>query len=511
MKKLLLILFLFSSLFAQQNLDELVSRVSRKSVNTFYNAENDAANNGGNSDDYVWQPQMVVFKDTISNHEVILWTQTNNVRSVTANEYGNQPWSADGKRFSLQMNTTTGAFTKGGGYWEYLWLTMRSDGSYMRVMPNSAARVTYRDYYADWSPTKPDTMYKFGRNYSGASGYDLNGIYRVIVNDTTEASTLIVDLIGGNTTTFRGSIKDNITSDGRYMVGMAWAETEPIHVALIDSTSPEEVLSYSVPELGTYWWNTPADESHFHDEMLVGNRANGYWFYGLYTTGSWWRIRLWGSDGNAPNHTTDTSSPYDWWVGTASQTEVQPVNGVTGTAAFTVDYWSHGVPGRLGNCVAHSNTESGVGPGVWDVENQTELSDAGGEAAQYHVWTGFTDWTTGSGGDGSSRNAYSMKYNDDGTHITTFFSHSVIVNEYTKPGQSPDGTKTAFHSNWLNTYQDVFVVASYFPYPPEMTSCTATGGTVTINFDWQFKGDKYDGICKKLYDGCNNNLFPYLF
>ena len=481
MKYLLLILFPVF-LFAQHQVDELISRVSRKSINTYYSGESGSY--------YFRQPNTVAFKDSATNHLVWLWTQTNDAYSVTANEYGNQPWSADGKYFLIQQNLSTSAFTKGSGYWEYLWIIQRADGTKKRVMPNSASRVSYHDYYADWSPTKPDILYKFGRNYSGNAGYDPNAIYKVTVTDSNETSSQIVDFIPGNNSTELGSVKDNITADGRYMIGMAWAETQPIYVAHIDTTSPDTVLSYNVPSLDTYWWSTPADQSHFHDEMLVGSRTTGYWLYFLYTTGSWWRTRLWGTDSNAPNHTTDNSSPYDWWEGTEAQKEVQPVNGLTGTAPWTGQaYWSHGTASRWGYWFALSNTEGagGVGPGTWNVENHSELATAEGLGTQYHAWTGWTDYTFNTTGTTSANKAEIMKYDDATQEYTIFNSLSATASEFTKPGQSPDGTKGVIHSDWLqptNGQSDIYVIVNYFPYPPNIDSVKGSGGTVTVSVDW---------------------------
>ena len=60
-------------------------------------------------------------------------------------------------------------------------------------------------------------------------------------------------------------------------------------------------------------------------------------------------------------------------------------------------------------------------------------------------------------------------------------THSATVGDFTHPSQSPDGTKAAVRSDWLNpgtAQSDLFVAVAYWPHPPEITSVGATGGTV---------------------------------
>ena len=65
-----LFFFPFFVFAAEENLDELDDvRVSRKSSSTFYSGE-------ASGNNYKWQPQIVVYTDTTSSHEVWVFTST---------------------------------------------------------------------------------------------------------------------------------------------------------------------------------------------------------------------------------------------------------------------------------------------------------------------------------------------------------------------------------------------------------------------------------------------------
>ena len=493
---LLTYLMLFPlSAFALEDLDELEARTSRKSVNTFYNGE-------GSAPTYYWQPQTMVYTDTSTGHEVMLWSQTANVNTYrTITEYGMQPWSADGKRIAFTQDISTAAYTRSN----YPWYVARADGTYFRPVVDTAHRDDTRRPYYNWSPTLPDVSYTVGYNAQGVTGKDSNGIYREVATDSEETSTLIVDLIPADTTTLRhGGMKHPITGDGLYYAAASWAETEPFYIAQIEpSGSRALTLSYNQPTLDTYWTDTPGGQGHYHDECFTGNAAHGYWQYLLYTSGSWWRQRPWGSDSGTPDHVVDNASPYDWWDADTdapgempidANKEIQAINGKTGTAPdFAGHYWSHMVCDQWGTHVAYSDSNGSIAPGVWDVENSalTGLFTGGG-GVQYSAWTGFTDFAASTCAAGAT-DICSVLYNSvtDGDHTVVSNLHSATVNEFTKPGQSPDGTKISSRSDWLNTgsgIADLFMSVAYYPYPPEVRTATASGGTVTVAVDWNTVG-----------------------
>jgi hypothetical protein len=485
---IILILLFSIKAFAFENLTEIEARKSRKSVNTFYSGESAGSY-------YRWQPQTLSYIDTTSGHEIWLFTQTDDVNSATGNEYGHQPWSADGKYFALMMNKNTSSFTRTAEYWEWPWLVARSDGTMMKPQPESSARTGYASYYRDWSPVEPDTYFAFGVNLSGNSGLDSNMIYKHTVTDTATSRQTWCDTILLDTSTEIRQVKGSIPGDGKYYLGMTPLEKDPVYICRIDS-SPGLTLTYTTPAMDTYWWDTPSSWTGWHDENFVGNDTIGYWIY--FVPGSsytWWRMRPWGTDSGTPNHTTDNTDPYDWWEGTEAQKEMQPVDGLTGNAPWvSVPYWSHGLSDRWGKYIAFSDTEVNVTPAVWNVDTHTSSARLlTNEGCQYHCWTGWTDYSTGTAGAGTAQSdvVYSLKYNDGLDYTRIAYLHSTIVNDFTAPGQSPDGTKTAARSDWLNPTSgigDVFVVVAYYPYPPAIKSVTAAGGTVTVTVEWDLDG-----------------------
>ena len=471
---------------AYESLDELEARTSRKGANSFYTGES-------SENYYIRQSQLCIYKDTTTNHEIILWSQTPNLNTIrSSTEYGWQPWSADGKRMAFVQEDACDCYTLVYGY---PWYVAKSDGTYWRPVCSSVNRTDVRRPYFDWSPTIPDVAYTVGYNQNGASGSDQNAIYKETITDISVSSSLIVDMITGDTSTIRiGGMKNAITSDGLYYLSSIWAETEPFYIAQIEPSGSRSLkLTYNQPALDTYWADTPSTgQGDWHDEMFTGNASIGYWIYLLHTAADWWRMRPWGTDSNAPNHTIDHSSPYDWWEGTSAQKEIQCVNGNAGTLPdFVDDYWSHGVVDRWGTHVSFSDTDaSPVSPGVFDVENSTQtglFTTPGG--TQYHAWTGWTDYTANSCGS-PAVNVCIVKYNstNNADHAIIAYLHSATSNEFTKPGQSPDGTKIAMRSDWLNSGSgigDLFIAIAYYPHPPQITSCTASSGIATIQFDWR--------------------------
>ena len=476
-----------------ESLDEIEARKARKSANTFYSGE-DAS--------YLWQPQITIYKDTSTYHEVWIWSKTANKATMgnrwSGSEYNWQPWSADGKRIAFYQDQNVGCYVETG----HPWFVSRSDGSYMRPTCESASRSGVYKLYPQWSPIVADIMYSIGSNYDGNSGKDLNGVYRETVSDSSFSSTIVADMIGGNTSTVRsGGLKSNITGDGLYMVESAYGENQPYYIIQLEPDGSRTVKgNWNLPTLDTYWYATinPAS-GHLHDEGVAGNASEGYWFYAMPSgaQGEWWRIALWGSDGGVPSHTTDHTSPYDWWTGTAAQTEVQIPGSEYGWAygnhpAFTTDaWWSHGSFDRWGTYVVYSDVENPViGPAAMRISSYTRTAiDTKSGGTQYHCWLGWSDYFVSSVGNPANimgATKYNSSNNSD--HVTVAELHSATTGDFSNPGQSPDGTKMVLRSDWLNPsteVADLFVGVVYYPYPPEITSCVASGGTVTTGFNWR--------------------------
>ena len=88
MKILIISLLLCFSLFAQQNLDELVARKARHSTASWGKDYLESAN-------YIWQPERVTYIDTTSGLPVTIIIKTPDVQTIYSKEYNNQAWSFD--------------------------------------------------------------------------------------------------------------------------------------------------------------------------------------------------------------------------------------------------------------------------------------------------------------------------------------------------------------------------------------------------------------------------------
>lgn len=489
---ILTVLMITVNAFAFDDLTQMETRKARKATSTFYTGEDGTTR--------VRQPQTLVFNNTSTGRQVMLLSQTPNLITLDGTtEYGWQPWSADGKRMAFAQNHAAGCYTLGSGK---PWYVANSDGSYLRAACESVNRTSIRRSYFDWSPIYPDVSYAVGYNYNGVTGKDSNGIYREAVADTAITPTLIVDMIAANTTTqLHGSNKHAITGDGLYYMASIFAENEPFYISQIEPEASRALkLTYNGPALDQSWGTTTATAGDLHDQNFVGNASMGYWIYFL-VGNTWWRERPWGTDNGAPNHTPDTVAPYDWWVGTDAQKEIQVLNGAEGTLPnFAGNYWSHAEFDQWGNTAVFSDTEGvNPGPAAFNVDTATAASvftDGGG--AQYHAYTAWSDYFASSCG-ASVGKICITKYNassaSDGAILADL--HSTNTGQLTNPGQSPDGTKIIAKSDWLigstidtnvnnAAYHvgDLYSVVAYNPHPPEVKSVTATGGTVTVKVFW---------------------------
>jgi hypothetical protein len=427
-----------------------------------------------------------------------------------ATEWGWQPWSANGKRIAFTLNKTPGNFTPDYGD---PWFVARSDASYMRPFAETTARASGKQPYFDWNPSEPDVQYPLGKNYNGRVGLDNNMFYKVTVTDTGGSYVEWVDVIADDVTTSPyHNIKHAISADGLYlfMGGSSLSSAaEPFYVIqLLPSGSRGVTLTYNEPALNPYWGATSSGS--WHDEHFTGSSAEGYWieYYWASPNACHWRMRPWGSDSGAPDYTHDTTDPYDWWEGTAAQTEIQCLGNATAPYPWVqpIAYWQHpsgDVWGRFTPYCAWRDTP-GVGrnnPTVTDTDlftscaidgcSDTAWDDTtiGCGYATWFVWSDYICATMNdTGAYDANRHVGIMKYNDGTDNHMIFDTHSSDTGDFLHHGLSPDGTKTAVRSNWLqptSTNSDLFISVNFYPYPPEITSCTAAGGTVTTRFDWR--------------------------
>lgn len=509
MKKTLIIVLLLTSIVAyaaNENLDEMIDvRISRQAA---AQQGKDYFEDSGNN--YIWQPETLAYIDVAYGTEV--WRMTGSVDTTSV--FWDISWpnvSADGKRLAVNTDRPTDSHSCSYGNW----MVMRSDGTYFRSIDNSAcfASTSSGRKYWHWSPTEPDDAYQFASE-SGActaigspNNYDL---YKVTFTDTSESTALWLTFPD---TSAVYSLKKAISPDGVKIIPRSSGKWYPATVAPSGSKALDDADGYTMDmdwDSADYWGDTESADGTMHDQFLVGNATEGYWNHIMpeATHGTWYRARLTGSGADGePQHTEDTTCPYSWGD------EIEPTNTVTqqnddndpnengsGCGYEGVDYFSHYVPGVHGRYVAHTKSNTAPsGNAVYDLDGhdyEAVKTSTGG--AQHHDFHAFSDWMASSAGDGyANHKIWRMKYNDDTTGEAIASAHIEGPGSATlglaRPSQSPDGTKTYFHTTFLNQsdddYPDLFYVVAYYPYPPEVESVEATGGTVTATVYWDLDGN----------------------
>jgi hypothetical protein len=488
-----------------ENLTEMFARKDRILDNS-YTYNQSLLENSSNS--YIWQPETLMYKDVETGHEVWRMTNTPNLMNYYHNDIGVSPWSADGKRLAFwTYNRNTSAFT--GEEKSYMWMLVDADGKYLKPIVNGPSRQATG--YFHWSPQIPDTYYEYGsyvyRPWSERNLFNTSKIYKATVSDTDVSAYPLLSFSFGSP-----NMGKYISADGRMIIVDRYINDTSPHMLYPAIIYPETQASVLLPEGYSQWRNfgpyggTPSSPARYHDAYYA---ADGSWYFAMPDIGStWWRIKTLGSasDGGAL-YIGDNGNSYfgEVWPenhGTVSDGNIcSPFVQIDPYTQNKTSYWSHFVPDLWGRYALFSNNADNlpgsgdyiynerVGPGVWDIEKHTYSVPSFGGGAQHHDWHGFTDWvvsSVGPSGTGSYLNdrIYTAKYNEYGTRETVCYTHTrynggTQYNSLARPGQSPDGTKVAWQSEFLNPgadKTDIFWAVVYNPYPPTNLSAAYNGG-----------------------------------
>lgn len=517
MKKILFVILLCcvvslsNSVKAQipENLDELFARKTRLASATW---------GAGYLEDpvsYIWQCEALCYYDIQTGREVWRMTTTPNLINYYHNDIGVSPWSADGKIMAFcAWDRFTQAYSQSQQEeWHYLGFIVNTNGSNMRPTVEASGRLA--EAYFHWSPQIPNVYYGVGETHL-SSGAQTNILYKNSLDDSNVITRTPLVLNLGSAA--GGKINKMISPDGKKVI----LEQNSIYYPLTvypESDAGFDDDGFSMDRhFGNYGNSQPDDTvSNYHDQYIGGD---GSWYFGMPSNhhATWWRIKTLGSDTDGGALYTDDlipptdEAPYDFG-------ECWPENhgsiSVAGNLSspfvqdnpYTPDkcgYWSHFVPDRWGRYALFSSVVDGLplgyGPGVWDIQlHEYNVSSFGGNA-QHHDWHGFTDWTVSSRGTGGETNylndrLYSQKYDNQTSQVTVCYTHTLYNSggvyggadaEYyalTRPAQSPDGTKIAFHSTFLNETNnpDIYWAVAYYPYPPTDLEASYNSG-VQLSF-----------------------------
>jgi hypothetical protein len=445
-----------------------------------------------------------------------MWTQDINMTS---------PWSANGNRISYCSPTGTAEFNSYGGR---IWFIVNTDGTLLRTANGSPSRVYFHTDMIHWSPVEVDTYYEFGRNGTG-EGLSTRDLYRVSVTDDIVSRGLWITFPGSNEL----SLWKSMSADGTEVMAMEsrslYNKMYPATIYPSGSKGLDDTNGWAYPQIDTYWGDSPNDNvTYVHDMYVAGTSSTKLWLYFMPQTGagggsSWWRATFTGSaaDGG-PLHTQDHTSPYNWGgelepvnVNSSNQPEGYCVagsrdpwacDGDAGTDPLT--YMSHFTPDRWGTKIlgAYSPMDPCAGASIYDLTTHKydiKCVDVKNFGGGHYSWAGWTDTIvttptgikdlTSYGGHYAWDKLVSVKYNDASTLDNVASTHvreSGGTDYQTLPrvGQSPDGTKAAFHSDFLTgtaNALDVFWAVVYYPYPPQITGATKSGDNIQITWDFR--------------------------
>ncbi len=468
-----------------QGLTELFARKARATGTDYSVAELEDSTN-----DFIWQAETVMFVDPETGHETWRMCQTPGLSSYYNNDIGLSPWSADGRRMAFASRRPTNAFVS--DWW--LWMITDTDGGHLRTTIDAANRVAdSRNAYFHWSPQAPDLYYEIGTG-AASPQHSTEELFATSVTDTGVSTQLLL--------TFPEAVKLDkmISADGRKLLISSYDESWVYPTTTVPTPAIDVPAGYSIDREPGIYGTTPTEYATAHDRYYAGD---GSWYFIMpigSTHRAWWRMSSVGSaaDGGAFCDNTDfpvTDPAYDFG-------ECWPVNADSGDNPdpFGSGYWSHFVPDRWGRHALHSCcclevcwADPGIGPGVWDIQNQAYTVPTYGGGASHHDWKGFSDWTVSSGstGDPIDQVIYTQKYDEPGSQITvvrTFRGYDggdqyqIMV----RPGQSPDGTKVAWHGEMLNAGSnaaDVYWSVTHYPSPPtDLAAESAAGGGASLSW-----------------------------
>lgn len=444
-----------------------------------------------NNSTYKWQPETCMFYDPDTGYECWKITSSNGKQNIYNDDIGFGQWNADGSKLAFRGDGRTsqlyGGDQSGFDRW---WMTVNTDGTAMRPV-NGKRRYAGPGQFFHWDPQVPTQYWEIGETHLG-TGASTNQLSRTTIDEGGVCTTnVVVTLSAGSA---GGSINKMIWSDGLQLVveNSSTLRWYPIDIAVAGTVTQSDSDGYSMDRsYGSYGGHSGAAVVSYHDQypgesgwaFVLPNDSNG-------GTSTWWRQQVTGSaadggplytgnDGNddfgevwPENHSTiDIGSTYSPWVG-------QPPDDYDSSKT---GYWSHFTPDNWGRYALHSNVSDGnpagtIGTGIWDIEYHAWIVPSMGNQAQHHDWSGWCDSVVSScnnGVDYAEDKIAAAIYNLVNSQYCIVYTHTRVLggtdyNSLARPEQSPDGTKVAWHSEFLNAVNapDCFWSVCYYPSPP---------------------------------------------
>lgn len=504
MRLIILLLLVATTAFAAtENLDEALSRKSRIASGSYTRAVFENTSSSG----YKWQPETLAYSNLSTGNQV--WRFTHAPGKNYTQDIGYAHWSADGNRLIFQSNRPN-VYKPTATASQLTWFLANTDGSKLRPGQGLSCADANWSIYPVWNPVVRDRLYFQG---DGKSGRALNTLYTNTVTDTRNSYTSLLTIDGSATR--RIFLKKGISGDGAKLQFWDLNNARIFIVDLGSGTLDTPNTGYSADfNWDTYWGDTKQPNPDWHDNYVAGavGAENGIWNYHLGSdTHTWWRNRLTGTGTNgAPVHTSDRVAPY-LWGGELEVFNASTSYGTNDPWAYAQDYASHLTIDRWGKygIFTKGDNSSPYGTSLINISthdywNAAVVFTNGTQWTQHHDWDAWSDWSVSSGGpnlpiDYKQYRLYIQNYNDPTSQTEIVSTHnyyngtpvSPVYQSVPRPTQSPDGTKVAFSSTFLMPSDDdvqLFWTVAYNPYPPFISTTSATGGVVSITADWDLDG-----------------------
>jgi hypothetical protein len=492
-------------LAAMENLDEMIARKDRYATNPWPTRELEHASNH-----YIWQPETLTYSDVTTGHEVWVLTHAPDKQEIYAAEHAIMAWSYNGAHigfFSTQRPTKNLALGKYHDRW-----IVNTDGSGLRALEGYGRHGVPYDGFS-WAHTE-DAYYAFGfpSDLPGATRYKLyknvldksNKVRGSLILDTSSINTTVKEMVVGGISTddSHATFRDAYDGEARPLNTPNPIVTTEIYFSGLDS-SPQITSHWGIARLlgpvgSPYGDHTTTSEKKFHAVYSAG--PTGSWILGQYAGTS--VFTLFKSKGSA----SDGGPQWSDWNGTSfGDNEIAVIGtnkGFRGTP-YKIPYMGHPAFDRWGKFAIAGTYTSYPAPGtrIFDISTLSILPNyvfaKGKYDGQHHSWTGWTDYVLAVEPDWPEKSptAYIItanRYNAEHTQAfqvvhTHYPGYSGNYAGYPRPSQSPDGTKVAFASTFLNNNGDdspyIQWAVVYHPLPPVNVQTTASGGKVRLTWE----------------------------
>ncbi len=480
-----------------EGLDEMFRRAQRRATNVYPREvlEDEAAG-------CAWQPETLCYRDSKTGREVWRMTDTPNIRNYYHNDIAMSPWSADGKYLGLTSWRLTRKM-QASKELRALWMVVGSDGSRLRPTVNA-------EPYTHWSPLVPDTYYTFGGTRLSGVKSQNNVLYKVVVPEqgaATEMAPLITYPIIEKSSY---GTRKLISADGKMLIAIrtditkGWEHYQ--HYFIPSTIYPDADAKALLKDgyiinrdFGDYC--PPYAGGHFHDCYLLGD---GSWFYAIERSIGFWRMKTLGSapDGG-PKFTPDDGSHK---FGEIIPEYVRKLGKINDPWGDNAQYPGHPAFDRWGKLVNIANYETHDAKGEWtmgcsvyDYINHRPLVDnwlPQTLGCSHCDWSAYADWCVVSVEEARNDPKLAAQfgvariecfpYDKAGGNFVVCYTHNFAhgfkgvaasYDNYIRPAQSPDGTKVAWHSDFLNgeSKPDCYWAVCYYPHPPTGLKAVAAG------------------------------------